>query len=551
LVRIPVESLIAGKDRPALPRRRSQDLTGLATFVLDAGGQVVSWPVTAARLFGHLAPAVTGQDVRDVLMTGPGQRELVEEALTAVAAGQVWTATMVMAFAGGSGPVAVRCEPLALPGAQVLVIAQHASAVVGPGWLSQAADQIGTTLDLPRTAREVAGVAVPAFADAMAIFVAERLLADEPASYQADPAAVVRRLAARLAGQTAEITDSLLRPGEVVVFSGDSPSFRAMQTSSPVLFDQLDGDTAARIQHHPGDQELPSGLTSFLAVPLVARGLVLGCATFGRAASSPDFGPGDIVAAEDLASRAAVCIDNARLYDRERRAAFALQRGLLPAEPDVPAGMEAAYRYLPVGASDVGGDWHDIIALPGGRAVLIVGDVMGHGPEAAAVMVQLRTAAHILAGLDLPPGEVLRRLDRMAERLLAAPYATCIYAVIDTEAGCCDLARAGHPPPVLALPDGSTQVLSLPPGLPLGLGAGSFEATRVSLPPSATLAMYTDGLVESRDRSLDDGLAALRAALSATLAAPGATLDSACEAVTQALRQRGDDITLVLTRIRA
>jgi serine phosphatase RsbU (regulator of sigma subunit) len=176
--------------------------------------------------------------------------------------------------------------------------------------------------------------------------------------------------------------------------------------------------------------------------------------------------------------------------------------------------------------------------------------VMGHGPEAAAVMVQLRTAAHILADLDLAPGEVLRRLDRMAEGLLTAPYATCIYAVIDTAAGCCDIARAGHPPPVLALPDGSTQVLSLPPGLPLGLGTGSFEATRVSLPPGATLAVYTDGLVESRDRSLDDGLAALRAALSATLAEPGSTLDSACDAVTRALRQRGDDITLVLTRIR-
>jgi hypothetical protein len=545
-----VESLIAGNGKPALPRRRGQDLTGLAAFALDSHGRVVSWPGTATQLFGHPAQAVTGQDVRDVLMTGPGQRELIGEGLTEVAAGRVWTATMAMAFAGGSGPVAVRCEPLDVPGAQVLVIAQHASAVVGPGWLSQAADRIGTTLDLPRTAREVAEVTVPAFADAVAIFVAEQLLADEPASYQAGPAAVVRRLAARLAGQTADMTDSLLRPGEVVIFGGDSPSFRAMRTSTPVLFDHLDAGTAGRIARRPGGQELTSGLASFLAVPLVARGLVLGCATFGRAAGSPGFGPGDIAEAGDLASRAAVCIDNARLYDRERRTAFALQRGLLPAEPDVPAGVEAAYRYLPVGASDVGGDWHDIIALPGGRVALIVGDVMGHGPEAAAVMVQLRTAAHTLADLDLPPGEVLRRLDRMAEGLLTAPYATCIYAVIDTVGSSCAIARAGHPPPVLALPGSGTEVLSLPPGLPLGLGTGSFEATRVSLPAGATLAMYTDGLVESRDRPLDDGLSALREALSASLATPGSTLDTTCEAVTRALRQRGDDITLVLTRIR-
>ena len=178
--------------------------------------------------------------------------------------------------------------------------------------------------------------------------------------------------------------------------------------------------------------------------------------------------------------------------------------------------MEVAYRYLPVGASVVGGDWHDIVALPGGRAALIVGDVMGHGPEAAAVMVQLRTAARTLADLDLPPGEVLRRLDRMAAGMPAAPFATCIAAVIDTSGSSCVIAAAGHPPPVLALADGATRVPGLPPGLPLGLGAGagSFEATQISLPPGATLALYTDGLAENRTRPLDDGITALRDALS-------------------------------------
>jgi serine phosphatase RsbU (regulator of sigma subunit) len=553
-VQIPVESQIAGDGKPVLPRRRGPDLAGLAAFTLDSRGRVAAWPVTAARLFGHPASAVTGQDVRDVLMTGPGQRELAGEALAEVAAGRVWTATLAMAFAGGSGPVAVRCEPLAGPGSGVLVIAQDASLNSGPGWLSEAADRIGTTLDLHRTAREVAGVAVPAFADAAAIFVAERLLADdEPASHQAGPALVVRRLAARLAGQSAAVTDSLLRPGEVLAFGGGSPSFRAMQTSSPVLFDHLDAETAGRIARRPGGRELTSSYASFLATPLVARGVVLGCVTFGRAAGSPGFGPGDIAAAGELASRAAVCIDNARLYDRERRTAFALERGLLPGEPRVPAGMEVAYRYLPVGASVVGGDWHDIVALPGGRAALIVGDVMGHGPEAAAVMVQLRTAARILADLDLPPGEVLRRLDRMAAGMPAAPFATCIAAVIDTSGSSCVIAKAGHPPPVLALAGGATRVPGLPAGLPLGLGAGtgSFEATQISLPPGATLALYTDGLAEGRTRPLDDGIAALRDALSSALARPGATLDSTCETVTQALRQRGeDDITLVLARVR-
>ena len=545
---------MAGHHGAGLPRRRGPDLAGLAAFTLDSRGRVSSWPVSAERFFGHPAVAVTGHDVRDVLMTGPGQRELAGEALAEITAGRVWSATVSMAFAGGSGPVAIRWEPLRGPGAGVLVIGQHVSPSIGPGWLREAADRIGSTLDLSRTAREVADVAVPAFADVAAIFVFERLLAaDEPVSPQAGPGAVVRRLVARMAGQTAAATDSVLRPGEVLVFGDETPSCRAMQTRSPVLFDRLDEESAERIARRPGGRDLASSYASFLSVPLVARGVVLGCATFGRAPQSPDFGPADVAAAGELASRAAVCIDNARLYHRERRTAFALQRGLLPGEPRVPPAMEIAQRYLPVGASMVGGDWHDIVALPGGRVTLVVGDAMGHGPEAAAVMVQLRTATHLLAELDLRPGELLARLDAMATGMPASPYATCICAVIDTAASSCLIACAGHPPPLLALPDGTTQVLPVPAGLPLGLSSGTFDAAEVSLPSGATLALYTDGLAESRTRPLEDGIDALRDALASALGRAGhpLPLDGACEAVTQALRQRGeDDMTLVLARIR-
>jgi serine phosphatase RsbU (regulator of sigma subunit) len=294
---------------------------------------------------------------------------------------------------------------------------------------------------------------------------------------------------------------------------------------------------------------------------------------FGRASASPAFSPGDVA----LAARAAVGIDNARLYDRERRTALALQRGLLPGQPDIPAGMEVAHAYVPVGDHVVGGDWHDIVRLPDGRAALIVGDAMGHGPEAAAVMVQLRTAAHTLAELGLPPGQVLRKLDAMAAAMdtaamdpagtdpaamnaagtetmaagAAAPFATCVYAVIDPSGGVSEIAQAGHLPPVLVRPGGATEVLDLPPGLPLGLGAGSFQVTQFSLTPGATLALYTDGLVESRIRPIDDGLAALRSALSSALAEPGSTLDGACQTVTQLLCEHGeDDITLMLARTR-
>jgi Stage II sporulation protein E (SpoIIE)/GAF domain len=551
LVRIPVESQIAGDGKPALPRRREPDLSGLASFALDPRGRVTTWSVTATAVFGHPARAMVGHDVCDVLMTGPGQRQLVRHALAEVAAGRVWTATVAGGYLG-EGRFAIRWEPTAGPGSAALVIAQRASPQPGPSWLSEAAARIGSTLDLSQTASEVVDAAVPGFADGAVLYVAERLLAaGEFTSPRAGQAVAVRRLAARLSDQGPAATGRLLRPGEVLVFGADTPSSRAMATGEPVLFDQLDGETAERLGRRPGGLEVASGFTSFLAVPLAARGAVVGCAVFGRTPASPAFSPSEIVLAGELASRAAVCIDNAQMYHRERRTALALQRGLLPGEPDVPAGMEVAHRYLPVGASVVGGDWHDIVPLSGGRAALIVGDAMGHGPEAAAVMVQLRTAAHTLADLELPPEEVLSRLDKMAAGMAAAPFATCIYTVIDPACSSCMAAQAGHLPPVLVLPGGATRVLDLPPGLPLGLGAESFEATRISLPPGATLALYTDGLVESRTRPLDDGLAALRDALSSALARPGGTLGGACETVTRALRQHGeDDITLVLARIR-
>jgi serine phosphatase RsbU (regulator of sigma subunit) len=551
LVEVLVEPQLAGDGRSVPARPGGPDLAGLATFTLDAQGRLASWSATAARMFGVTPAAVHGQHVCDVLLTGPGQRQLIQGALAEVMAGRVWLATVAIALAGG-GPVALRCEPLAGPGTGILVIAQHASPQPGQGLLVDAVTRIGTTLDLQQTAREAVDIAVPGFADMAAIFVAERLLAaDELGAHREDRETVVRRLAARLADHSAAETDVLLRPGEVLVFGPESPCSLAMAAGSPVSFGGLDSETADRISSRPGGADFVAGYVSFVAAPLIARGSVVGCVVFGRAACSPAFGRTDTALAAELAARAAVCIDNALLFRRERRTAQALQRGLLPGQPDVPAGLEVARRYLPVGESVVGGDWHDIVPLPGGRAALIVGDAMGHGPEAAAVMVQLRTAAHALADLELPPEEVLRRLDRMAAGMAAAPFATCICAVLDPADRSCVIAQAGHLPPMLALPGGGTATFDLPPGLPLGLGAETFEPTQISVPAGATLALYTDGLVESRVRPLDDGMAALAEVLSSALAEPGCELDGVCQAVTRALHQRGeDDVTLVLARIR-
>jgi len=542
-----VRSQIAGDDGPT----RAADPAAVAAFTLDSSGVVASWSVTAEQLFGRTADEVTGRDIWPLLLARADHQERIRHGLAEVAAGRAWSGSLTLAPGGGGGQLAVHCEPLAGPGDGTLVIAQRA-VPPRPDLLREAVARVGTTLDLTRTAREVTEVVVPEFADAAAVFVLERLLtAEEPMLDVASSSALVRRLAARLAGQPAAVTDNLLRPGEAFLFGAESPSYRAMTSGSPVVTGYLDRETADRLARRPGGREPDASYTSFLSVPLIARGVVLGCVTFARVVGREGFAPADTEIAAELAAHAAVCIDNARLYHRERRVAFVLQQGLVPEEPRVPEGLEVAARYLPVGTSMVGGDWHDIVALPGGRTALIMGDAMGHGPEAAAVMVQLRTAAHTLADLELPPEEVLRRLDRMAAAMSGTPYATCLCAVLDPAASSCVVAKAGHPPPVLALPDGRTELPDLPAGLPLGLAAGSFETLRIDLPPGAVLALYTDGLVESRTRPLEDGLHALRDALGAALAKPGATLDGACEEIIQALRQRGeDDLTLLLARIR-
>ena len=560
---------------PELPRRREPDLADVAAFILDSAGVVAQWPDNAARLFGQLVGEVAGRHVCDVLLTGPGQRELVRRALAEVTAGRTWAAT-VAGGRLGEGRFAIRLEPLTGPmtadggstprmaaaaadgrGHGAMVVVRRAWPQPRPSWLTEAAGRIGGTLDLGQTASEVAEVAVPAFADAAVIYVTEHMLAaDDVASARSAPGTAVRRLAGRMAGETAAAADSLTPPGEVIVFDPGTPGFQAMTTEQPVLFGQLDQQSAERVSRRPGGSQAAANYASFLAMPLAARGVVLGCIMFGRTAASPPFSPGELPHAADLASRAAVCIDNARMFSRERRTAMALQKGLLPRELEAPSGLEIASRYLSVGSSVVGGDWHDVIALPDGRTAIVVGDAMGHGPEAAAAMSQLRTAARVLADLELPPGQLLHRLDRTIAAITTAPFATCVCAVTGPPdnppeaARSCVVSRAGHLPPVLVPPGGAARVLDLPAGLPLGLGEEAFEETTIRLPAGATLALYTDGLVESRARPVDDGMAELCTVLTTALAAQEATLDTVCETVTNRLAKHGeDDITLVLARL--
>jgi hypothetical protein len=389
---------------------------------------------------------------------------------------------------------------------------------------------LGATLDLAETVQQVLRLAVPVIGDGAAVYAIEPLLAvGLPGGRSGGGQVVLRCLASSLPRGTGLGYDESSQRGDVAVFAGGTPLARCLDGGHPVLFEA--GTAPAR--------------AALLAAPMTARGQVTGLLLFARQPGRQGYDTVDTAAAGELAARAGVCVDNALLFAQERRTAEALQRGLLPRDLPAPLGVEVAHRYLPAGDHLVGGDWYDLVPLPQRRTAIIVGDAMGHGPEAAAVMAQLRAAAHVLADLDVPPDVVLGRLDRMATTVADGTFATCVCAIVDPGKGTCLIARAGHLPPIVALPDGSTEVVDLPPGLPLGLGGTAFRSVRSALPPGAVLALYTDGLVESRSRPFDEGIVALRAAL-ATATGP---LHGRCESITEALGQRGeDDTTLVLVR---
>lgn len=279
---------------------------------------------------------------------------------------------------------------------------------------------------------------------------------------------------------------------------------------------------------------------------MVARGKVLGSVTVTRLRTREPFDAQDCVLIDEVVARAALNIDNARLYTNQREAALTLQRSLMNRALPAATGLELTGRYLPASAHDVGGDWFDVIALPGDRTGLVIGDVMGHGIHAAAVMGQLRTAVRTLARHDVPPAQMLSSLDAAVADIGEDTMATCVYAVHDPATGGWVIARAGHPPPAVATPDGTITFLDGPPGTPLGTGAHDFGTEEVVLPRGSLLVLYTDGLIEARERDLDEGMRQLAQALR-HLDRP---LDELCDEVLERLlaAPAQDDVAMLLAR---
>ncbi|MBT2401703.1 SpoIIE family protein phosphatase [Streptomyces sp. ISL-100] len=422
--------------------------------------------------------------------------------------------------------------------------ARHRLAVV-----ADASVRIGTTLDLERTCRELADVAVPELADMAAVDVLDSALAGHRTTAPAHGPALFRALAVAAAYPT-EAASAADPPGEVARYDADRLVTRAVNTSRPVMVPHVGEADLSLIARDPRAAALMAraGVHSYLAVPLIARGEVIGALDLVRARNPQPFTEDDATLASELAARAAVCIDNARWYQQQRDTALTLQRSLLPDPPPHLFGLEVASRYQPASAaSEVGGDWYDILPLTGDRTALIVGDVMGSGIKAATTMGRLRTATQTLAGLGLEPTQVLRNLDRITAGL--DPYfATCTYALYDPHSAQCHISTAGHLPPVRMRPGHAPELLDLPTGAPLGVGGVPFRTTAIDLDPGDQLVLYTDGLVETRDQDIDTRLDALLTLLDG----PQRALEYTCDHLLAALRQPDDhdDVALLIARIR-
>ncbi|MFF7069298.1 SpoIIE family protein phosphatase [Streptomyces pseudovenezuelae] len=493
----------------------------------------------------------TGDSITDMHVTGflPGSDER-----------RHWSINLYRVRSGSGRPIGIAWLGTDIT-ARRAAAREAAAARRNLALLNEAGARIGNSLDLETTARELLDVVVPGFCDLATVDLYQGLLAgDETPPGLADGSAELRRVAFASAVSDAPFAGSgdPVAVGAVHHYPFNSPCADALRTARPLYVPAEEGGL----------------VQSTLAVPMVAHDTVVGLAQFARTKGSEPFGDRDRDLAVELAARAAVCIDNARLYRREHERALILQRSLLPPGDPVASGLDIACRYLPGNSSadrpsEVGGDWFDVIELPGHRTALVVGDVMGRGLRAAVAMGELRSAVRTLALLDLEPAEVLSALDEIA-RGLGAPggvqqatraarrpreadlsevyLATCVYAVYDSVTRRCTFANAGHLPPVLVEPGEDALMLDVPPGMPLGVGGEPFEEVEVELPEGALLALYTDGLVESRDHPLDEGLQAFVGALTD----PSAPLEDVCDHVLNTLdtHHGEDDIALLMARVQ-
>ncbi|MER5407351.1 SpoIIE family protein phosphatase [Streptomyces sp. NPDC002769] len=435
--------------------------------------------------------------------------------------------------------------------------------------LDRAGEHIGRSLDVSRTAQELADVAVPGLADFATVDLLDSVLKGaEPAAGPLDDTDAVPLRRAGQQSTRAGVPETTVPVGAVATYQAGSPPIRCLAEGRSWREQRLDPSAEEWATTDEGREPahfFDLGLSSVMIVPIRARGVTLGIATFFRRQRHDPFDEEDLSLAEEFVGRAALCVDNARRYTRERDAALVLQRNLLPHRFPEQNAVEVSACYRPADVlTGLAGDWFDVIPLSGARVALVVGEVTGHGIDGAAAMGRLRAAVQTLADLDLPPEEVLAHLDDLVSRAareegsgadtltsgMQAVGASCLYAVYDPVSGRCTMAGAGHPAPAIVAPDGTVSFADLPRGPALGVGGLPFESAEFTLAEGSLLGLHTDGLIATprTGRDPEAGRERLRRALEGYRG----SLDGLCRTIVDDLvpTRPYDDVALLMARTR-
>jgi serine phosphatase RsbU (regulator of sigma subunit)/anti-sigma regulatory factor (Ser/Thr protein kinase) len=533
---------------------------------IDKTGRIRQHDRAAADVLSDVPSALLGTDFSTLLAGPEAHAAAFQGLIDGACSGREGTTVLTVRTARGTtadGVVTVQPVRSADPELVAQVILRIPPpleerfldpAVMRHAMLDGALRRIGGELDMDQMAPELINIVVPHFCNAAGLLIRESLIGDEEAPGDSpDGSQLLRRLAVAH-DSTDGAWDATFPTGEVLRYPPDTPYSRCLTTGLPVseiLAEQTADKIAAAWIRQPVADLL--GQSSMLILPLIARGIMLGFFVCTRLPGYRRFDAYDTELGMEFASRAAMFMDNAQRYSRERATALTLQRSMLPTGLSAPSSVEVKHRYLPGSQLiEIGGDWYESIALPGGRVALVVGDVAGHGVRAAVTMGRLRTAIHTLAMLELPPAETLQQLNELMQELGAREphFATCVYAIYDAVSGKCELASAGHLPPLLVRPDGSTELLDISPAPPLGVGSGPIQSRVVDIDDGSLLVLYTDGLVERRTEDIDVGLAKLRG-----IFGPGSAdrpLEDLCKATLAGVYadQQRDDIALLIARLR-
>jgi serine phosphatase RsbU (regulator of sigma subunit)/anti-sigma regulatory factor (Ser/Thr protein kinase) len=531
---------------------------------IDRAGRIVQHDRAAGDILAGPRGVLLGTDL-GALITGPGDAEEAYRSLAEAAnAGRDHTAVLTIRTAAGSPDAVVTAEPIhsanpdLLAQVTIRIPPPVAERFIDPGLmrhslLDGAVRRTGGALDIEQMAPELVNILVPHFCNSAGLLILESVIGDpEHADAKRGGAQLVRRLA--IAHDDANPGWQAAFPvGEILSYPADTPHYQCLETAEPVsevVDENPVPDPESAWLRAPVVRMLAGA--SILMLPLLADDALLGFFACSRRQGFHRFDAYDIELGMEFARRAAMFLDSARRFSRERATATALQRSLLPSGLSYPASVQVRYGYLPGGtAIAVGGDWYESIELPGGRVALVVGDVAGHGVRAAVTMGRLRTAIRTLTMLELPAAETLQRLDDLMHELgqVEPHFATCVFAIYDSVEGTCEVASAGHLPPLLVTSDRGAEFLDLSPAPPLGVGTSPIGSRTLRIEDGSMLVMYTDGLVERRTEDIDVGLDRLR-----ELFGPGATTRALRDLCRDALKDlyadhQRDDITILVARL--